>query len=131
MKFIEISEAQRLSFENTEEGLAHIKDLHDKASKQRPILVDVINPNHGALLVGVGCMDGMVLEYQSEDHTAPLLRSQHNDLKDTARVVVFYYYNSYTEVPLKNLVTIEDAFYCIKKFLETGEICTHIKWVES
>jgi hypothetical protein len=94
--------------------------------EEKPRLVSVNLPDGTSLAVGLG-RDESVLNFVSASADPPYFTSKGTNSRDD-KVVHFYYQDSWTEFPVKNLITISQAREAVRLFAKDGRRPQNVEW---
>jgi hypothetical protein len=94
--------------------------------EEKPRLVSVNLPDGTSLAVGLGRHES-VLNFVSASANPPYFTSKGTDSRDD-RVVHFYYQDSWTEFPVKNLIPVSQARDAVRLFAKDGRRPQNVEW---
>ncbi len=123
---------ERRAITRTQELDEWLDRLSRQAQATEPFIVELIEPQHGALGMGLGGSSS-VLAFNGASGLPPYYLSAGEDEfpADTpASTVAYYYQGEWTEFSKASLVPIEAARQAMRIFLESGRRPDNIRWDE-
>lgn len=119
---------EKTRVESSDALVGLVERLHRDSVRAEPMLVEIVRPSGDSLTIGVG-RERTVLTFVRGDGDPPYLASvgpEHSD-----EVVHFFYYGSWSEFPLRNLISWQRAIQAVRHFAQTGGLDENVQWEEA